>query len=99
VERDATTDVGRGWMATFGIVGLVSAYCRAVLGTTIRAMIVGATMASLYVYLFVLLRLEEFALLVGSIGLFVLLAAVMYLTRWISWPSMGREDDRRQGSE
>lgn len=81
-------------MATFGIVGLVSAYCRAVLGTTIRAIIVGTALSCLYVYLFVLLRLEEYALLVGSIGLFVLLAAVMYLTRWVSWPSMEPEDSR-----
>lgn len=81
-------------MATFGIVGLVSAYCRAVLGTTIRAIIVGTALSCLYVYLFVLLRLEEYALLVGSIGLFVLLAAVMYLTRWVCWPSMEPEDSR-----
>lgn len=86
-------------MATLGIVGLVSAYCRAVLGTTIRAMIVGMALACLYLYLFVLLRLEEFALLVGSIGLFVVLAAAMYLTRWISWPSLRPEGDQKPESE
>jgi inner membrane protein len=35
--------------------------------------------------LFVLLRIEEYALLVGSIGLFFVLALVMTLTRRVNW--------------
>ena len=76
-------------LATIAIVGLVSLYCRVVLRAATRAVIVGAFLASLYCYLYVLLSLEEYALLVGSVGLFGALAAVMYLTRWIDWPSLG----------
>ena len=42
-------------------------------------------MSALYVYLFVLVQIQDYALLVGSIGLFVVLAIVMFLTRRIDW--------------
>jgi inner membrane protein involved in colicin E2 resistance len=36
-------------------------------------------------YLYILLQLEDDALLMGSVGLFAVLAAIMYLTRKINW--------------
>jgi inner membrane protein len=39
----------------------------------------------LYGFLYLLLRLEDYALLAGSIGLFLVLASVMYLTRRMNW--------------
>ena len=41
----------------------------------------GAILGILYGYLYVLLQAEDYALLLGSIGLFVILGLVMYLTR------------------
>ncbi len=41
--------------------------------------------AGLYVFLFVILQLHDYALLVGSIGLFVILAAIMRASRKIKW--------------
>lgn len=38
-----------------------------------------------YGFIFILLRLEDTALLVGSIGLFIILALVMYASRRINW--------------
>jgi inner membrane protein len=38
----------------------------------------------------VLLRIEDYALLLGTGGLFVILAAVMYLTRNLDWYAIGR---------
>lgn len=49
----------------------------------------GATMAVLlgtvYGFLYVVLQLEDYALLVGSLGVFVALAAIMYATRNVDW--------------
>lgn len=39
----------------------------------------------LYSYLFVVLQLEDYALIMGSIGLLIILAIVMYMTRRINW--------------
>jgi inner membrane protein len=42
-------------------------------------------LAALYSFIFVLIGLEDTALLVGSIGLFIILALVMYSSRKINW--------------
>ncbi|HMU82256.1 MAG TPA: inner membrane CreD family protein [Leptospiraceae bacterium] len=42
-------------------------------------------LAGLYSFLYVVLQLEMYSLLAGSIGLFLILAIVMYATRNIDW--------------
>ena len=71
--------------ASAGVVGLVGLYAKAVLGSTMRGAALGGSVAALYAYLLALLSLEKYALLAGSLGLFVALATVMYLTRWVDW--------------
>jgi inner membrane protein len=44
-----------------------------------------AVLSSLYGFIFILIRLEDTALLVGSIGLFIVLSLVMYASRKINW--------------
>ena len=41
----------------------------------------------LYVFIYLLLRLEDNALLVGAVASFLAIAAVMYFTRKIDWYS------------
>jgi inner membrane protein len=43
--------------------------------------------------LFVLLNLEAWSLLIGSVMLFVTLAAVMYATRNVEWSAVGRREE------
>jgi inner membrane protein len=47
--------------------------------------IVGTAVAVLYGYLYLLLRLEDAALLAGSVGLFAMLALLMLATRRVNW--------------
>ena len=75
--------------ASAAILVLVTAYCVAVLKGADRAAIVGITITLLYGYLYVLLMNQDYALLIGSVGLFVILAVVMYLTRKVDWHSLG----------
>lgn len=70
-------------------VALVTGYSAAVLGARTRALLVGGLLAALYGYLYVLLRLEDQALLAGSVALFVALAAVMWTTRKVDWYALG----------
>jgi len=46
--------------------------------------VAGCSLALLYGYIFVLMQLEDFALLAGSIGLFLVLAVLMYFSRHIN---------------
>lgn len=42
-------------------------------------------LAGLYTYIFILIQLQDYALLFGSIGLFAIIATLMYFSRKIDW--------------
>jgi inner membrane protein len=67
---------------------LISAYTKSVLKSTQQTFIILGILLLLYGYLFVVLQLQDYALLMGSIGLFIVLATLMYLTRKIDWFSV-----------
>jgi inner membrane protein len=71
--------------ASAAVAGLNTAYAAAVLGSWRRAAFIGGLLAGLYCVLYVLLSLEAFSLLIGSLLLFGALAGVMYATRRIDW--------------
>ncbi|MDA1313392.1 MAG: cell envelope integrity protein CreD [Acidobacteria bacterium] len=72
-------------IAASAVIGLVTFYARATMGSARRGGIVGAVIVSLYGFLYVLLLMEEYSLLVGSVGLFLILAAIMFVTRHVDW--------------
>ena len=49
------------------------------------SLLVGGLLTGLYGFLFCLLRMEDYSLLIGSLGLFVILGIVMYISRKIRW--------------
>jgi inner membrane protein len=67
---------------------LVAGYSRSILGSRRWAAVVLAALAVLYGYLYVLLRLEDFSLLLGALGLFAAIALLMRLTRHLDWHSL-----------
>jgi inner membrane protein len=71
------------------VVGLVTTYVRFVLARWSRALAMGALLGGLYGFLFVLLQIQDYALLVGSLGLFVVLATIMWITRRVNWYDVG----------
>jgi inner membrane protein len=77
-------------IASAAIAGLNTAYSAAVLAGWRRAAFVGGLLAMLYVVLYVLLSLEAYSLLIGSLLLFVALAGVMYATRGVDWGGRAR---------
>jgi inner membrane protein len=79
-------------LAAAAIAGLNTAYSAAVLGSWRRAGFIGGLLVGLYAVLYVLLSLEAFSLLIGSLLLFAALAGVMYATRRIDW---GSRNERR----
>jgi inner membrane protein len=76
-------------LASLAVIALCGAYSLAILRSRPLACCVGAGVAGLYGYLFVLLINEDYALLFGSLGLLLILAAVMYLTRNVDWYALG----------
>ena len=77
-------------VAATGCVLLLTYYASHILGSLRRGLPFGALMALLYGMLFILLQLEQMALVVGSLALFLVLAAVMVLTRELDWYALAK---------
>ena len=75
--------------ATVACVGLLTFYVGHVLKSFTRSLVFGGMLATLYAVLYVLLLSEDFALLLGSLLLFALLALVMTITRRVDWYRLG----------
>lgn len=72
-------------IASAAVVSMITVYSYSVLSDKRKTGIVFGVLIILYGYLYILLQLQDYALLMGSIGLFVVLAIVMYLTRNLNW--------------
>jgi inner membrane protein len=80
------TDFGVAYLISAGaVVGLITGYAKAILKNRTVTLMVGGILVILYVYLYILLQLEDYALLMGSVGLFCVLGIIMFLTRKIDW--------------
>jgi len=76
-------------LASLAVIGMVTAYAMVILRRVSRAAFVGSGVALLYGYLYVLLTNEDYALLIGSVGLFLIVAAIMFATRRVDWYAPG----------
>jgi len=80
--------IGFGWaylIASVASTLLITWYCRFFLGGGVRTLIIGAGLAGVYAFLYITLRQQDYALLMGAIALFIVLAIVMYVTRKVDW--------------
>ena len=60
---------------------LISIHLSSILRSAKQGWLVGALLAILYAFIFMLIHMESYALLAGSLGLFVILALVMYFSK------------------
>ncbi|MBI3394941.1 MAG: inner membrane CreD family protein [Spirochaetia bacterium] len=82
-------------VATASVIALIGTYSAYFLGSWKRTAVLSLLLLLLYGFLYVVLQLEMFALLVGSLGLFVILAAAMMLTRHVQWGRLERQGAER----
>jgi inner membrane protein len=81
-------------IASAAIIGQITLYSRSVLGRLSLMGIVAGVLVILYGFLYIVLQLEDYALLLGSVGIFAILALVMYLTRKVDWYNVLKEHER-----
>ena len=80
--------IGFDWaflIAAVATMGLISSYAGWVFGRRKYGVRALAAFSSLYALIYLLLRLEDQALLVGAIASFAAISAVMYFTRHMDW--------------
>ncbi len=66
-------------------IAMLTLYTSAVLKIKKTAFCIGGMLAVLYLYIFVLIQMETYAMLAGSLGLFVILGIIMYFSQKINW--------------
>ena len=72
-------------IAGISVIVLITLYSKSILKTYKFPLFIGLSLSALYTFIYVIIQLENYALLVGSIGLFLILAIVMYVSRKIDW--------------
>ncbi len=64
---------------------LIASYVKAILKSNRLVILISGMLLILYTFIFVVIQLQDYALLIGSIGIFIILALVMYYSRKIDW--------------
>ena len=72
-------------IASLATILLISFYSKTVFDNSKQSKVLGGILVLMYGFFYTLLQLQDYALLVGSIGLFAVLAIVMMLSRKIDW--------------
>jgi inner membrane protein len=82
--------IGFSWAYLIAAVAstlLITWYCRHFLGGGARTLMIGAGLAGVYTFLYITLRQQDYALLMGAIELYILLTNVIFVTRGFDWYS------------
>lgn len=74
---------------------MIVLYCVSILGSATRASMIAALLGAEHGTLFVILRMEDYALLAGTAALFIALGAVMFCTRNVDWFAENTGDPAR----
>jgi len=80
-------------LATFLTLVLVSFYAYAILKSKKLAVLIFGILLIMYAFIFTIIQLEDYALLLGSLGVFAILALVMYYSRAIDWYNIKLSDE------
>jgi inner membrane protein len=72
-------------VSSISIVGLVTLYTKSMFKNRTLTIVICTILTLLYVFIYSIIQMEDYALLMGSIGLFSVLAIFMYLSRKIDW--------------
>jgi inner membrane protein len=72
-------------LASIATVGLLALYSKSLFGSFKNTLLFSGILTLFYAFIFVIVKQQEYALLIGSIGLFLALATTMFISRKIDW--------------
>ncbi len=72
-------------IASAATIGLIAWFVKSILESGRATTILSVVLVLVYSYVFSLLQLQDYSLLLGSIGLFLTLAVVMYFSKKLKW--------------
>lgn len=80
-------------IASIATIGLITAYTHSIFKNKMQTGGLAAMLCMLYIFLYVVLQLEDIALLIGSVGLFIILGIIMFFSRKINWYKQEEEEN------
>ena len=72
-------------IASVSTIALVSVFIASLLKNKMAALLFAFILSVFYAFIFVIIQLEDFALIIGSIALFIVVGILMYFSRKINW--------------
>jgi inner membrane protein len=72
-------------IAAVSIISMITLYAHNIARNMNITMLILSILVILYLFIYTIIQLEDYALLMGSVGLFLVLAIIMYLSRKIDW--------------
>ncbi|MBI34967.1 MAG: cell envelope integrity protein CreD [Flavobacteriales bacterium] len=67
------------------IVSMITLYANSIAKNRRLTALIGLILVLLYLFIYSIIQMQDYALLMGSVGLFLVLATIMYLSRKIDW--------------
>ncbi|MDB5030651.1 inner membrane CreD family protein [Mucilaginibacter sp.] len=75
-------------IASVATIALISIFIASLLKNKMAAILFAMILTIFYVFIFVIIQLEDLALLIGSIALFIIISVLMYFSRKINWDKL-----------
>jgi inner membrane protein len=72
---------------------MITLYAKNIFKHKTLTRLIGGILVTLYLFIYSIIQMEDYALLMGSIGLFLVLATIMYLSRKIDWYAIQSKGD------
>lgn len=72
-------------IAAVATIGLVTWFVGSIMKSRRLATFISFVLGVVYAYIFIIIQLQDYALLMGSIGLFIALGIIMYFSRRLQW--------------
>lgn len=74
---------------------LIALYIKAILKNNSLTILISSILFIQYSFIFIIIQLQDYALLIGSIGIFLILALVMYFSRKIDWYNLNLREEEK----
>jgi len=72
-------------ISSVSIILMITLYAHSIAKNSRLTKVIGLILVLLYLFIYSIIQMQDYALLMGSIGLFIVLAIIMYLSRKIDW--------------
>jgi len=89
ISEHLSFDLAYG-ISTLAIVLMIALYSLSIFKAGKLTFMLAFALFAVYGFLFVILQLSDYALLMGSVGLTIILAVAMYFTRKVNWYKAGK---------